>query len=115
MWVGIGCGGLFLLSAIGGGLAWYFAMKAAEKAASEFASGVSSPTATPTDGSGTATGGSGTCAKAAACCKKVVQKTNAGPQAETACGSFNQLRDVDCQTPLNSYIQSAKLLGTSCD
>lgn len=116
MWVGIGCGGLFLLSAIGGGLAWYFTMRAAQEAiaaASAFAPPGSPPAGTPSDASGSSAGG--TCAKAVACCVKIIQKTNAGAQAEAACQGLKQLKDTDCQTPLNGYQQSAKLLGTTCD
>jgi hypothetical protein len=119
MWVGIGCGGLFLLSAIGGGLAWYFTMKAAEEAiaaASAFSAPApppGSPAASPTDASGAPVNGA--CAKAVACCRKIMQKTSAGAQAEAGCLGLKQLSEADCQAPLNGYIQSAKLLGASCD
>jgi hypothetical protein len=110
---------LFLLSAIGAGVAWYFTLRAAQEAvaaASALAAPLSppgSPAAAPTDASGTPTGGA--CAKAVACCRKIIQKTNAGAQAEAACLGLKQLSEADCQAPLNGYQQSAKLLGTTCD
>ena len=58
---------------------------------------------------------SGACAKAAECCRKIVQKSNAGAQAETGCLAMKQLTEATCAQPLQTYRQSAKLLGVSCD
>jgi hypothetical protein len=124
MWVGLGCGGLFLLSTIGGGLAWYFTMRAAQNvlaAASAYAPSGAVPgstAATPTaDGATDSAGGpaNGDCAKAAECCRKIVQKSNAGVQAEAGCLAMKQLTEATCAQPLQTYRQSAKLLGVSCD
>jgi hypothetical protein len=113
---------LFLLSAIGGGVAWYLTMRAAQNALAAVSAAASpiapptSPGAAPTsspDSGGVAL--SGACAKAAECCKKIVQKSNAGQQAETACQAMKQLTDATCAQPLQTYRQSAKLLGVSCD
>lgn len=127
MWVGIGCGGLFLLSAVGGGLAWYFTMRAAQSAIAAMSAAAAplAPPATPgatpdakpadgaTDSAGSPVGGA--CAKAAECCRKIVQKSNAGAQAEAGCLAMKQLTEATCQQPLQTYQQSAKLLGVNCD
>ena len=117
MWVGIGCGGLFLLSLIGGVIAGYSAYQAKRVADEMLAAGASTATgATPgagTDSAGGATGGA--CSKAAECCRKIVQKSNAGEQAEAGCLMMKQLPDANCEQPLQTYKQSAKLLGVSCD
>ncbi len=127
MWVGIGCGGLFLLSAIGGGIAFYMIRKAANQveAAVAAAGATAAPGATPgtTDGAKTADGATdsagspvgGACAKAAECCRKIVQKSNAGPQAEAGCLAMKQLTEATCVQPLQTYQQSAKMLGVNCD
>lgn len=129
MWVGIGCGALFLLSAIGGGIAMYMAKKAADNALAALSAAAAplappaSPGATPPsdakaddgakDSAGSPVGGA--CAKAAECCRKIVQKSNAGAQAEAGCLAMKQLTEATCQQPLQTYQQSAKLLGVSCD
>jgi hypothetical protein len=128
MWVGIGCGALFLLSAIGGGIAMYMAKKAADNALAALSAAAAplappnSPGATPSDAkpddgakdsAGSPVGGA--CAKAAECCRKIVQKSNAGAQAEAGCLAMKQLTEATCQQPLQTYQQSAKLLGVSCD
>jgi hypothetical protein len=127
MWVGIGCGGLFLLSAIGGGLAWYFTMRAAQNALAAMSAAAApltppatpgaAPDAKPADGATDSAGGpvNGACAKAAECCRKIVQKSNAGAQAEAGCLALKQLTEATCQQPLQTYQQSAKLLGVNCD
>jgi hypothetical protein len=126
MWVGIGCGALFLLSAIGGGIAMYMAKKAADNALAALSAAAAplappgSPGATPPsaadgakDSAGSPVGGA--CAKAAECCRKIVQKSNAGAQAEAGCLAMKQLTEATCQQPLQTYQQSAKLLGVNCD
>lgn len=125
MWVGIGCGGLFLLSAIGTGVAVYMTKKAAEQALAAVSAAATplTPPTTPgepeakadgaTDSAGSPVGGA--CAKAAECCRKIVQKSNAGPQAEAGCLAMKQLTEATCLQPLQTYQQSAKLLGVSCD
>jgi len=125
MWVGIGCGGLFLLSAIGAVVAVFMAKRAAESglaalsaaaasAAAPLAPGAAPPAADgATDSSGTPVNGA--CAKAAECCRKIIQKSNAGAQAEAGCLALKQIPEASCQQPLQTYRQSAKLLGVSCD
>ena len=127
MWVGIGCGGFFLLSAVGGGLARDFTMRAAQNALAAMSAAAApltppgapgaSPDAKPADGATDSAGGpvNGACAKAAECCRKIVQKSNAGAQAEAGCLAMKQLTEATCQQPLQTYQQSAKLLGVSCD
>jgi hypothetical protein len=125
MWVGIGCGGLFLLGAIGTGVAVYMAKRAADTALASLSAaaaplappGSPGATAAPADGATDSAGGpiNGACAKAAECCRKIVQKSNAGQQAETGCLAMKQLPEATCQQPLQTYRQSAKLLGVNCD
>jgi hypothetical protein len=126
MWVGIGCGGLFLLSSIGGGLAWYFTYRAAQNAlatASALAAPLAPPATTPGDPSAPTTGETdsggtpvaGTCARAVECCRKIIQKSNAGPQGEAGCLSLKQLTEAQCALPLTTYQRSAQLLGVKCD
>jgi hypothetical protein len=127
MWVGIGCGGLFLLSLLGGAVAWYFTYQAAQSALAA-ASALSTPLAPPTDAppgattpdptgatdsSGAPLGGM--CAKAAECCRKIIQKTNSGAQAEAGCLALKQLPEANCELPLSTYRKSAQLLGVKCD
>src|SRR5258706_9740384 len=97
MWVGIGCGGLFLLSTIGGIVAVYMTKKAAEQAFAAVSAAATplvppgspgtSSDAKPADGATDSAGSplGGACAKAAECCRKIVQKSNAGTQAEAGC------------------------------
>jgi hypothetical protein len=122
MWVGLGCGGLFLLSAIGGGIAVYMAKKATENAlasaSSAFGAPLTAPGATATPGSGTDSSGapvSGACAKAVECCRKIIQKTSPGAQNEAGCLALKQLPEANCQLPLTTYQKSATLLGLTCD
>jgi hypothetical protein len=127
MWIGIGCGGLFLLSAIGGGIAMYMAKKAADNALAAMSAAAAPLTpppgggtpsdAAPADGAKDSAGSpvGGACAKAAECCRKIVQKSNAGAQAEAGCLAMKQLTEATCQQPLQTYQQSAKLLGVNCD
>jgi len=100
---------LLLLGLIGGGVAFYMAKKATEDAISAVG-GTSSPT---TDSAGGPANGN--CAKAAECCRKIIVKSNAGAQAEAGCLAMKQLDEATCQQPLDTYRQSAKLLGVSCD
>lgn len=119
MWVGIGCGGLFLLSAIGGGVAVYMAKRATDSAlaaASALAAPVAAPGGTATslgDSSGAPIGGA--CAKASDCCRKIIQKTNPGAQNEANCLALKQLPEQSCQLPLSAYQKSAQLLGLKCE
>lgn len=124
LWVGIGCGGLLLLGLLGAGVAWFFTMRAA-KSALEAASVFATPLPPPAPGAPAASpsgaldsGGSpvgGACARAAECCRRIIQKTNAGAQAEAGCLSFKQLPEENCQLPLSTYQRSAQLLGVKCD
>lgn len=127
MWVGLGCGGLFLLSLVGGGIAFYMAKKATDSAVAALSAAAATPLAPPgtppgtdakpadgaTDSAGSPVGGA--CAKAAECCRKIVQKSNAGAQAEAGCLAMKQLTEATCVQPLQTYQQSAKLLGVNCD
>lgn len=116
LFVGLGCGGLFLLSLIGAGVAFYMAKKATDDAfavVSAAASGAAPAADGATDSSGAPANGN--CAKAAECCRKIIVKSNAGAQAEAGCLAMKQLTEATCEQPLQTYRQSAKLLGVSCD
>lgn len=123
MWVGIGCAGLLFLSLAGAGVAFYMAKKATENAfaavsaAAAPLSAPASPGAPAADGATDSSGApvNGACAKATECCRKIVRKSNAGAQAEAGCLAMKQLDEATCQQPLQTYRQSAKLLGVSCD
>jgi len=122
--VGIGCGALLLLSIIGGAVAWYFTVRAAQSALEDIASAAATPLPAPTLGApaGEAPGATdssgapvaGACAKAVECCRKIIQKTNSGAQAEAGCLGLKQLPEAQCQLPLSTYQRSAQLLGVSC-
>jgi hypothetical protein len=115
LFVGLGCGGLILLSLIGGGVAFYLARQATNDAIAAV-SAAAAPGAAPGTGTDSAGGpANGNCAKAAACCRKIIVKSNAGAQAEAGCLAMKQLDEATCAQPLQTYRQSAKLLGVSCD
>jgi hypothetical protein len=120
LWVGLGCGGLFLLSAIGGGVAIYLTKRAAENAIAAANSSFGVPLSPPTPGADpgavpTAASAAGSCAKAVECCIKIIQKTSPGAQNEASCQALKQLPDANCQLPLTTYQKSAQLLGLKCD
>ena len=115
MWVGIGCGGLFLLSAIGGGVAVYMAKRATENAIAAASSSLAAPLTPPVAGGDPGAAVAGTCAKAVECCIKIIQKTNPGTQNEAACNGLKQLPEANCALPLTTYQKSAQLLGVKCD
>jgi hypothetical protein len=109
---------------IAGGVAFFLTKRAAESGLAAL-SAAAAPLAPPApgaappaaDGASDSNGGpaNGACAKAAACCRKIMQKNNAGAQSEAGCLAMKQLRESDCQQPLQAYRQSAKLFGVSCD
>jgi hypothetical protein len=118
MWVGLGCGGLFLLSAIGGGVAVYMAKRATENAIAAASSSLAAPLTPPVAGgdpAAPAAGAAGTCARAVECCIKIIQKTSPGAQNEAACAGLKQLPEANCALPLTTYQKSAQLLGVKCD
>lgn len=106
-----------MLSAIGGVVAVFMAKKAAEEQLAALSAAAASPAAPApggaTDSSGAPIGGA--CAKAAECCRKIIQKSNAGAQAEAGCLALKQLPEANCEQPLQTYRQSSKLLGVNCD
>jgi hypothetical protein len=116
LWVGVGCGGLLLLSAIGGGVAIYLTKRAAENAIAAANSSFGVPLSPPAPGAlPTAASAGGSCAKAVECCIKIIQKTSPGAQNEASCQALKQLPDANCQLPLTTYQKSAQLLGLKCD
>lgn len=117
LFVGIGCGGLFLLSLIGAGVAFYMAKNATENAIAAVSAAAAPGSPPAANGATDSAGGpaNGNCAKAAECCRKIIVKSNAGAQAEAGCLAMKQLDEATCAQPLQTYRQSAKLLGVSCD
>jgi hypothetical protein len=117
LFVGLGCGGLLLLSLIGGGVAFYMAKKATDNAIAAVSAAAAQPGAPAADGATDSSGApvNGNCAKAAECCRKIIQKSNAGAQAEAGCLAMKQLNEGLCADPLKTYRDSAKLLGVTCD
>ena len=117
MFVGIGCGVLFLLGVIGVIVAIYLGKKATENAAAALSAAVAQGAPPSANGATDSAGGpaNGNCAKAADCCRKIIVKSNAGAQAEAGCLAMKQLDEATCAQPLETYRQSAKLLGVSCD
>src|SRR6478736_6079727 len=119
MWVGLGCGGLLLLS-LAGGIASYFyvrsqasAIESAIAAASAPATGTgASPGAVP----GTPATLTPTCAKAVACCKANAAKA-AGVNAaavEQACSGIGLFTEDVCAKQYEGYKRAATVLGASC-
>src|SRR6478736_1127014 len=119
MWVGLGCGGLLLLS-LAGGIASYFyvrsqasAIESAIAAASAGATGTgASPGAVP----GTPATLTPTCAKAVACCKANAAKA-AGVNAaavEQACSGIGLFTEDVCAKQYEGYKRAATVLGASC-
>ena len=110
---------MFLLTVLGGGIAFYMAKKATDNAFAALSAAASpgSPPSSPGDGATDSAGGpaNGNCAKAADCCRKIIIKSNAGAQAEAGCLAMKQLDEATCAQPLQTYRQSAKLLSVSCD
>ena len=110
---------MFLLTSIGAGIAFYMAKKATDNAFAALSAGAAagSPPSTAANGATDSAGGpaNGNCAKAAECCRKIIVKSNAGAQAEAGCLAMKQLDEATCAQPLQTYQQSAKLLGVSCD
>jgi len=117
LFVGLGCGGLFLLSSIGAGVAFYMAKKATDDAFAAVSAAAAQGSPPSADGATDSSGApaNGSCAKAADCCRKIIVKSNAGAQAEAGCLAMKQLTEATCEQPLQTYRQSAKLLGVSCD
>lgn len=108
---------MFLLSAIGGGIAVYMAKKATDNAFAALSAAASPGSPPGSPGATDSAGGpaNGNCAKAADCCRKIIVKSNAGAQAEAGCLAMKQLDEATCAQPLETYRQSAKLLSVSCD
>jgi hypothetical protein len=113
MWLGLGCGGLLLLSAVGSAVVYYALASAADELteqAVKATSGNGSPASTSTSSSG-----SGTCDKATACCKAVVQKSGGDAAALAGCDNFKQVPELGCAQSLDTFKKSAAVLGVSCE
>jgi hypothetical protein len=114
--VGLGCGGLILLGAVGG-IASYFYMKSkvndAETAIANLASAGAGGFPTPAAGTVSAI-----CAKTIACCKAITEKS-AGPSntalVDQACNGIGLLSDVQCTQQYNALKTSAAAVHATCD
>jgi len=119
MWVGLGCGGLLLLS-LAGGIASYFYMRS-QVSAIESTIAAASAAATADGASPGAVPGlpatlSPTCAKAVACCKATMAKT-AGANAaaaEQACNGIGLLSEDVCAKQYEGQKRAATVVGASC-
>jgi len=113
--VGIGCGGLLLLSAAGG-IASYFYMRSQADAMLSAAEAAASAAATGNAPGGVPISGTPMCAKAAACCKATMAKT-AGPNAaagEQACNGVLMLSEDVCAKQYEAYKRAATLVSATC-
>jgi len=110
LWVGLGCGGLLLLS-LGGGLAGYLymrsqvsAIESAVAAASAAVSAASPTTLSPS------------CIKAITCCKATIAKTSSANAAagEQACNGLGLLSDDVCARQYEGQKRAATVVGAIC-
>jgi len=113
LWVGLGCGGLLLLS-LGGGVAAYLYMRSQVSAVESAVAAASAAVAgeSPTTPSNLTPN----CAKAVACCKATMAKT-AGPNAaaaEQACNGIGLLADDVCVRQYEGQKRAATVVGASC-
>ena len=121
IWVGIGCGVLVLLGAVGGIVSIIVARRAADNvekqidiAATSVAAGASALSGvTGVTGNAPSTA---TCASAIACCKLTVAKTAGAnaPAIEQACSGLALLSDTQCTAQLDAYKRAAVALGFTC-
>lgn len=118
IWVGIGCGVLVLLGAIGGVVSFILARRAADNvekqidiAATSVAAGASALSAVTGNAASTPA-----CASAIACCKLTVAKTAGAnaPAIEQACSGLAMLSDAQCTAQLDAYKRAALALGFTC-
>jgi len=114
LWVGLGCGGLLLLS-IGGGIAGYQFMRSQVSAVESAVAAASAAVAGETTGGAPVTL-TPSCGKAVACCKATMAKT-AGPNAaaaEQACNGVGLLSDDICAKQYEAYKRAATVVGVTC-
>jgi len=112
LWVGIGCGGLLLLS-IGGGIAAYFYMRSQVSAVESAVAAASAAAAGESPAPSNLTPN---CVKAIACCKATMAKT-AGANAaaaEQACNGIGILADDVCLKQYEGQKRAATVVGASC-
>jgi hypothetical protein len=116
IWVGLGCGVLFLLGAVGGVIAFLSARskqaeaeKQVEAVASSIAQGASTAL-TP------AVPASGVCAKTVACCQAVASKSGSNADlAVKACAAYANLSDAVCAQQYPALKQAATAMGGLCE
>ncbi len=123
LFVGLGCGGLILLS-IAGSVAFYFYMKSkvsdAETAIANLAASgaaVGAPTPGTTD-TATAPILSAACAKAAACCTAIATKTSPASAALAAQGcarTYASFADAMCAQQHANLKRAAATMGATCE
>jgi hypothetical protein len=126
LWVGLGCGGLLLLSIIGSVVSYWYvrsqaqaaldqasalqgnaeAVAAAAVAAAAVAGATTAVTLDPT----------GECTKAYACCVSIATK-NGGATAATVCEAFKHpsQNGAACAAQMINYREVAKAIGVTCD
>jgi hypothetical protein len=115
LWVGLGCGGLLLLS-IGGGIAGYLYMRSQVSAVESAVAAASAVVAGDPSAATPTTTATPTCAKAVACCKATIAKT-AGSNAsiaEQACNRVALLPENVCEKQYEAYKQAATMVSAIC-
>lgn len=113
LWLGLGCGGLLLLS-LGGGIAAYFYMQSQVSAVESAVAAASAAAAGETPAAPSNL--SPTCAKAIACCKATMAKTagSNAATAEQACNGIGLLADDVCVKQYEGQKRAATVVGASC-
>jgi hypothetical protein len=112
LWLGLGCGGLLLLS-VGGGIAGYLYMRSQVSA---IESAVAAASAAVSAGSPTAPTLTPSCIKAVACCKITIAKTASANAAagEQACNGIGFLSDDVCARQYEGQKRAAAVVGAIC-
>ncbi len=116
IWVGVGCGVLFVLGGIGGVVAFFAVrqksndvQKQIELAASGVALGASAIAAPSVPATGV-------CAKTVACCQTIASKSGSNaPLAVQACAAYGSLSDAVCAQQYPALKRTAAAMGGSCE
>ncbi len=116
LWVGLGCGGLLLLS-LAGGIAGYLYMRSQVSAVESAVAAASAAVAGQASGAPASTSTlTPACGQAVTCCKATMAKT-AGPNAvaaERACDGIGLLSDDICVKQYEAYKRAATVVGVTC-
>lgn len=113
LWVGLGCGSIFVLGVIVVVAAVYW-LKTRTNAALEELQKLQS-SAAPVEAGGAELAGD--CKPAYACCKLIAEKSTGGSAALQACEVFKTAAypQATCTAALGGYRKAAEALGVRCD